>query len=90
MESLAGDDPVEIGGYRMGGRLGAGGMGRVYLAFTEGGRPVALKVIRPELGDDPDFRHRFRQEIDGRAAGAWPLYRAGARRQSGRHAASGW
>ena len=38
MESLAGDDPAEIAGYRLGARLGAGGMGRVYLAFTAGGR----------------------------------------------------
>jgi serine/threonine protein kinase len=63
MESLAGDDPAEIGGYRLGARLGAGGMGRVYLAFTAGGRPVALKIVRPELGDDPDFRDRFRREV---------------------------
>jgi hypothetical protein len=39
-------------------------MGRVYLAFTPGGRPVALKVVRPEYGDDEDFRARFRQEIE--------------------------
>jgi serine/threonine protein kinase len=58
-----GDDPDELGGYRLSGRLGAGGMGRVYLAFTSAGRPVALKVLRPELGDDPEFRQRFRQEI---------------------------
>lgn len=38
-------------------------MGRVYLAFTQGGRPVAMKVLRPELGDDPEFRARFRHEI---------------------------
>ena len=63
MESLAGDDPAEIGGYRLGARLGAGGMGRVYLAFTPGGRPVALKIVRPELGDDADFRDRFRHEV---------------------------
>jgi hypothetical protein len=60
---LAGDDPVQVSGYRLRGRLGAGGMGRVYLAFTPGGRPVAVKVLRPELGDDPQFRARFRQEI---------------------------
>ena len=64
MEPLAGDDPGQIADYRLRGRLGAGGMGRVYLAFTVGGRPVALKVIRPELGDDRDFRGRFRQEVD--------------------------
>jgi hypothetical protein len=60
---LASDDPAEIGGYRLRARLGAGGMGRVYLAATPAGRTVALKVVRPELGDDQDFRARFRQEI---------------------------
>jgi serine/threonine protein kinase len=64
MEPLAGDDPVQVAGYRLRARLGAGGMGRVYLAFTAGGRPVAIKVIRPELGDDRDFRDRFRQEME--------------------------
>jgi hypothetical protein len=38
-------------------------MGRVYLAFTPAGRPVALKVVRSDLGDDRDFRIRFEQEI---------------------------
>ena len=64
MEPLTGDDPDQIASYRLRARLGAGGMGRVYLAFTAGGRPVALKVIRPELGDDRDFRDRFRQEVE--------------------------
>src|SRR5208283_3781101 len=64
MEPLTSDDPAEIGGYRLRARLGAGGMGRVYLASTPGGRRVALKVVRPELGDDADFRSRFRQEIE--------------------------
>jgi serine/threonine kinase PknH len=63
VEPLAATDPTEVAGYRLLGRLGAGGMGVVYLAFTPGGRPVALKVVRPELGDDPNFRSRFRQEI---------------------------
>ena len=61
-EPLSADDPAEIAGYRLQARLGAGGMGRVYLALTPGGRRIAVKVIRPELGDDPDFRRRFRQE----------------------------
>jgi serine/threonine protein kinase len=39
-------------------------MGAVFLAFTPGGRPVALKMIRPELADNVDFRNRFRQEVD--------------------------
>jgi len=63
MKPLAGDDPEQVARYRLRGLLGAGGMGRVYLAFTDGGRAVALKVIRPELGDDQDFRERFRLEV---------------------------
>ncbi|MFH9676354.1 serine/threonine-protein kinase [Streptomyces sp. NPDC017405] len=62
-QPLQAGDPHEVGGYRLAARLGAGGMGRVYLAHTKGGRPVALKVVRPELADDPDFRRRFRREV---------------------------
>ncbi|MEU8510857.1 serine/threonine-protein kinase [Kitasatospora sp. NPDC048722] len=62
-EALTPDDPGEVGGYRLCARLGAGGMGRVYLAYTPGGRPVALKVVRPEFAEDPEFRHRFTQEV---------------------------
>ena len=61
-QTLSPEDPREIGGYRISARLGAGGMGHVYLAHTPGGRPVALKVIRPELAQDPEFRYRFAQE----------------------------
>ncbi|MEU6371950.1 serine/threonine-protein kinase [Streptomyces sp. NPDC046909] len=57
------DDPPVVAGYRLAARLGAGGMGRVYLSHTAGGRPVAIKVVRPELADDPDFRRRFGREI---------------------------
>ncbi|MFE3504338.1 protein kinase [Kitasatospora sp. NPDC059160] len=62
-QALTADDPREVGGHRLYARLGAGGMGRVYLAYTPGGRPVALKVVRPELAGDPDFRARFAQEV---------------------------
>jgi serine/threonine protein kinase len=60
---LTGDDPQLVGPYRLRARIGAGGMGQVYLAKTAGGRPVAVKVVRPELGDDAEFRRRFRQEV---------------------------
>ncbi|MEU6574125.1 serine/threonine-protein kinase [Streptomyces sp. NPDC046805] len=62
-QPLQADDPALVAGYRLAARLGAGGMGRVYLSHTQGGRPVAIKVVRPELADDPDFRRRFRREI---------------------------
>ncbi|MFD7325250.1 serine/threonine-protein kinase [Streptomyces sp. NPDC059875] len=62
-QPLAGDDPTTVAGYRLAARLGAGGMGKVYLSYTPGGRPVAIKVIRPEFGDDAEFRRRFAQEV---------------------------
>ncbi|MFD5892048.1 protein kinase [Streptomyces sp. NPDC060334] len=61
--ALAPDDPREVGGFRLVARLGSGGMGRVYLSHTPGGRPVALKVVRPELAADHEFRRRFAQEV---------------------------
>jgi eukaryotic-like serine/threonine-protein kinase len=64
VQPLTSNDPAEVGGYRLRARLGSGGMGRVYLASTPGGRAVALKVVRAELSDDPNFRTRFRQEIE--------------------------
>jgi serine/threonine protein kinase len=56
-------DPREVGGYRLRALLGEGGMGRVYLSYTPGGRPVAIKVVRGEYAADPAFRRRFEQEI---------------------------
>ena len=56
-------DPELIGPYRLRGRLGTGGMGRVYLGLSPGGRAVAIKVIRSELAQDPEFRARFRREV---------------------------
>lgn len=75
MEPLTRDDPSEVARYQLRARLGTGGMGRVYLALTPGGRPVAVKVMRPELGDDRDFRDRFRHEIEA-AARVHGLYTA--------------
>ncbi|MFF3014594.1 serine/threonine-protein kinase [Streptomyces sp. NPDC057939] len=63
--ALSADDPHEIGGYRLHARLGAGGMGVVYLAYTPGGRPIALKAVRREFAADPEFRERFAQEVAG-------------------------
>jgi serine/threonine protein kinase len=56
-------DPSAVAGYVLRARLGAGGMGRVYLAFTPGGRALAVKVVRADLADDAEFRARFRREI---------------------------
>jgi eukaryotic-like serine/threonine-protein kinase len=63
MEPLTADDPVYVGGFRLRARLGAGGMGRVYLGTSAGGRAVAVKVVRPELARDTEFIRRFRHEV---------------------------
>ncbi|MET9962265.1 serine/threonine-protein kinase [Streptomyces sp. NPDC006326] len=63
MESLQPVDPREIGGYRLLARLGAGGMGEVFLARTASGRPLALKTVHRELSLEPDFAARFAREI---------------------------
>jgi hypothetical protein len=56
-------DPEQINGYVLIGRLGAGAMGRVYLGRSAAGRLVAVKTIKIELADEPDFRTRFAQEV---------------------------
>src|ERR1700722_3381035 len=61
-EDLLPFDPEWVGPYRLLGRLGAGGMGGVYLGRSPGGRLVAVKVIRPELAADQGFRARFARE----------------------------
>src|SRR5215469_17313422 len=62
-ESLRRWDPEQIGGYALLGRLGAGAMGQVYLGRSAAGRLVAVKTIKAELADEPDFRNRFGQEV---------------------------
>ena len=64
MESLTAADPQTVGEFRLRARLGAGGMGRVFLASSVAGRMVAVKVIHPELAGDPGFVRRFRAEVD--------------------------
>lgn len=73
MEKLGGGDPQQIGAYRLLGRLGAGGMGHVYLARSDRGRTVAVKLVREELAAQEEFRERFRQEVASarRVGGYW-------------------
>lgn len=55
-------DPEALGSVRLLGRLGAGGMGQVYLGRTAGGRLVAVKTVHAHLAAEPQFRERFRRE----------------------------
>ncbi|GHB50402.1 hypothetical protein GCM10010377_46860 [Streptomyces viridiviolaceus] len=73
MEKLGGGDPQQIGAYRLLARLGAGGMGHVYLARSDRGRTVAVKLVREELAQQEEFRERFRQEVEAarRVGGHW-------------------
>jgi outer membrane protein assembly factor BamB len=63
MEPLRADDPRAAGEFRLRARLGAGGMGRVYLGMSPAGRAVAVKVVHPELARDNEFLDRFRSEV---------------------------
>jgi Protein kinase domain len=76
VEPLRRWDPGQVGGYALVGRLGAGAMGQVYLGRSVAGRLVAVKTIKAELADEPDFRTRFGQEV------------AAARRVSGAYTAA--
>ncbi|MFJ9708580.1 serine/threonine-protein kinase [Streptomyces sp. NPDC101234] len=73
MQPLAGDEPAVVGPYRLLGRLGSGGMGRVYLGRSAGGRTVAVKIVHPHFALDEEFRARFRREVAAarRVGGAW-------------------
>ena len=56
-------DPRNVGPYWLLGRLGSGGMGQVFLGRSPGGRLVAVKVVRAELAEQAEFRHRFAREV---------------------------
>ncbi|WP_420076727.1 protein kinase domain-containing protein [Streptomyces sp. JL3001] len=73
MEKLGPGDPQQIGAYRLLARLGAGGMGDVYLARSDRGRTVAVKLVRRELAAQEEFRARFRQEVQAarQVGGFW-------------------
>ena len=75
LQSLQPGDPKRVGRYELLARLGVGGMGRVYLGRSQGGRTVAVKVVHPNLAGDPQFRRRFTLEV------------AAARRVGGFHTA---
>ncbi|MEU0373076.1 serine/threonine-protein kinase [Streptomyces sp. NPDC006283] len=81
MQPLDPDEPRGIGAYRLLGRLGSGGMGRVYLGRSTGGRTVAVKIVHPHFALDDEFRARFRREVDAarRVGGEWtaPVLDAG-------------
>ncbi|MEU1038286.1 protein kinase [Streptomyces sp. NPDC005551] len=73
MRPLDVGEPTVVGPYRLLGRLGSGGMGRVYLGRSAGGRTVAVKMVHPHFALDEEFRARFRREVDAarRVGGAW-------------------
>ncbi|KUL34108.1 serine/threonine protein kinase [Streptomyces sp. NRRL F-4489] len=68
MEQLTQHDPRRIGPFEVLGRLGAGGMGLVYLARSASGRRVAIKTVRSELAEDQLFRVRFTREVEAARA----------------------
>jgi outer membrane protein assembly factor BamB len=63
MQPLREDDPRVAGEFRLRARLGAGGMGQVYLGYSPAGRAVAVKICHPEFAADPAFVTRFAREV---------------------------
>jgi serine/threonine protein kinase len=63
VDALQPGDPERVGTYVLLQRLGTGGMGRVYLGKSPDGRMVAVKLIRPELAGNSNFRRRFAHEV---------------------------
>jgi serine/threonine protein kinase len=75
VDPLQAGDPGQVGSFRLLGRLGEGGTGRVFLGASAGGRKVAVKVVHSRYASDPGFRARFAGEV------------ANARRVEGCHTA---
>ncbi|MFF4410030.1 serine/threonine-protein kinase [Streptomyces sp. NPDC001404] len=64
VEALRPQDPTSIGSHTVLARIGAGGMGQVYLGRTQGGRQVAIKVIREDFAGSAEAMARFRREVE--------------------------
>jgi serine/threonine protein kinase len=64
MEPLRAGDPRLVGEFRLQARLGAGGMGQVFLGYSPAGRAVAVKICHHDLAADPAFVLRFAREVD--------------------------
>ncbi|MYS07286.1 ABC transporter substrate-binding protein [Streptomyces sp. SID6041] len=80
LQPLLPSDPSALAGYRLLGRLGAGGMGVVYLGRTAAGELAAVKVTHADQADQPDFRARFRREVEAarRVSSPWAVPVTGA------------
>lgn len=63
MEPKKANDPDELGGWRINGRLGEGGFGTVFLA-EKGAQKAAIKVIRQEFVEEDDARNRLATEAE--------------------------
>ena len=80
--AVASEVPEQLGEFKLGKRLGSGGMGIVYVAEQLSlGRTVALKLVRPEQRFFPGARARFRREVEAIArlgdAGIVPIHCVG-------------
>src|SRR5258708_29592705 len=82
MEPLSANDPHTVGEFRLHARLGAGGMGQVYLGFSPAGRAVAIKVVHQQFARDQEFLQRFSREVAaaGAVSGMYtaPVFASGA------------
>jgi hypothetical protein len=68
MEPLTAEDPTTIGEFRLHARLGAGGMGQVFLGFSPAGRAVAIKIVHSQFARDQEFLQRFSREVAAASA----------------------